>query len=628
VKAAAPSAEQRKPKKPRAIAPVAAPARQDSPDDPAPRATPPAPDASAPLTAAPVAAVMPETPTPAPPERRALERVAAKLKTRHAAPPARDGIGPGEPSESSAPDERVRPAPPASAERPRPFRTLAQMATVTPRVTPEIAAPPAPAPAAVSSAAVSNLEPSAGSLRMAAGATLQPEGPPARMPVAPRERPAPPAGEPERRRAPVTRRLEHRLQEHALAASAASRANAQAERIPLGRSGQRLRYSLPEADLVLVAASIQAGLAAALALAGAGLLLAGRAGGAWPLALGGILGAGGWGAYALTQRERRGGAPLLISQLAALAWVLALVGPRVAVLTLAAPLALYALRAAGRRAAGLCLLAALAIYGVALALALTGIIQPSVHLSDDIAPFVDSALVALALFGALGLAMELHAAREQATAEAHARLYEQRTLRAWLAALRQRDEENVARLRAALERVLHDRPVERPDLEGAHSSLGEYVAEIAAKLDGLRRDREDRLRLEGALRRLTRAMERAWLGLPWTWPDNSDTPVDDLVALLKTPSPREMEPPALEDTPTLAQLPTLDAERRTPPIEIPALRDRQRQQGTARMPWLAPSGTEGSPALLPAPKRSAPRTSPLPWREWDEWKDWRGGRTE
>ena len=524
----------------------------------------------------------------------------------------------------------MRPASPANAERPRPFRTLAQMATVTPRVTPEIAAPPATTSAAVSSAAVSNVEPSASSLRMAAGAAPQPDGPPARMPVAPRERPAPPVGEPERRRAPATRRLEHRLEEHALAAPTPAplpkpRA---AGRIPSSRSSRQRLYSLPELDLVLVAASIQTGLAAALALAGAGLLLAGRAGGAWPLALGGILGAGGWGAYALMQRERRGGAPLLISQLAALAWVLALVGPRVAVLTLAAPLALYALRAAGRRAAGLCLLAALAIYGVSLALGLTGIIQPSMQLSDGIAPLADSALVGLALFGALGLAMELHAARERATAEAHARLYEQRTLRAWLAALRQRDEENVARLRAALERVLQDRPVERPDLEGAHSSLGDYVAEIAAKLDGLRREREDRLRLEGALRRLTRTMERAWLGLPWAWPDNTDTPVDDLVALLKTPSPREMEPPTLEDTPTLVPLPTLDAERRTPPVEIPVLRDRQRQQGTARMPWLAPSGTEGPPALLPAPKRSAPRTSPLPWREWDEWKDWRGGRTE
>jgi len=76
------------------------------------------------------------------------------------------------------------------------------------------------------------------------------------------------------------------------------------------------------------------------------------------------------------------------------------------------------------------------------------------------------------------------------------------------------------------------------------------------------------------------------------------------------------------------QLPTLDAERRTPPLEIPALSDRQRILGTARMPWLAASGTDGLPAMLPAPLRSAPRTSPLPWREWDEWKNWRGGRDE
>jgi len=40
------------------------------------------------------------------------------------------------------------------------------------------------------------------------------------------------------------------------------------------------------------------------------------------------------------------------------------------------------------------------------------------------------------------------------------------------------------------------------------------------------------------------------------------------------------------------------------------------------------NGTDGLPAMLPAPLRSAPRTSPLPWREWDEWKNWRGGRDE
>ncbi len=618
VKTPASAAEQRKPKKPRAIAPVAASTQQDPSDDPTPRAVPQELDADTHLAATALVEAVPVPSTTH--EKRTLGRVAAKLRARHTTPP-RDDAESATPSESSAPDEHdehARPAQHTKADRSRPFRTLAQMVAVTPRATPEIAASPA---------MESNVQSSVGLPATPAtpGAALQPDGPPVRMPVAPRERPALPAGEPERRHAPVARRLEQRLDERTLAAAPAPRASAWAERTPPGQTGRR-PYTLPEADLVLVAASIQAGLAAALALAGAGLLLAGRVGGAWPLALGGILGAGGWGAYALTQRERHGGAPLLISQLAALAWMLALVGPRVAVLTLAAPLALYALRAAGRRATRLCLVAALTIYGVALALALTGIMRPSIHLSDDIAPFVDSALVALALFGALGLALELHAARERATAEAHARLYEQRTLRAWLAALRQRDEENVARLRAALEHALQDRPVERPELEGAHSSLGEYVTEVAATLDGLRRDREDRLRLEGALRRLTHAMERAWLGLPWVWPDNSDTPVDDLVALLKTPNPREMEPPALEDTPALVPLPTLDAERHTPPLEIPALRDHRRIHGTRAVPQLAASGTEGPPALLPAPKRSAPRTSPLPWREWDEWKDWGVGR--
>ena len=98
--------------------------------------------------------------------------------------------------------------------------------------------------------------------------------------------------------------------------------------------------------------------------------------------------------------------------------------------------------------------------------------------------------------------------------------------------------------------------------------LAETILDTAARLEVLQRDREERLRLEGALRVLVRAVERQWLGVEPEWPEHTGTAIDELVTLLQSPRldvayQREAEAPSI--TPRLIPIPTLTVERDTPP---------------------------------------------------------------
>ena len=58
---------------------------------------------------------------------------------------------------------------------------------------------------------------------------------------------------------------------------------------------------------------------------------------------------------------------------------------------------------------------------------------------------------------------------------------------------------------------------------------------------------------KSATRRLTRVIERAWLGLSWSWPDATGTILDDLLALLRTPPPPDT-PDLRDDTAPTGQV--------------------------------------------------------------------------
>lgn len=384
---------------------------------------------------------------------------------------------------------------------------------------------------------------------------------------------------------------------------------------------------LPRAELVTPVAVAHAGVAAAAAVAGAVMLLLDAPGALWPLSLTLITGVGGWLAYALAARSgARGTAAtvLLASQLGILAWLLALLGPRAALLAIVPALALLALRMMGRGAAMAVAIGAFALYVVSAAVTLGAVAAPGAALDAGGAALADGLALAAGL-GATLLGM-LHLANSRAWSElaAQARLHEARVLRARLAQVTRQVEDDGERLEAALSRALHGGGIPPVTAGGALSPLAETVGVAAERLQTLQRDREDRLRLEGAMRAVTRAVERAWLGLPWSWPEWSGTPMDELVALLRTPRPRESrEMPEVwtEETPTLLQLPALDrgmAPRSWESEPLPVYPYMAKAANGWSRPLEQPSGAARRPG------RSGGQITPLPWNEWNQWPGWEG----
>jgi hypothetical protein len=345
-------------------------------------------------------------------------------------------------------------------------------------------------------------------------------------------------------------------------------------------------------------AGVHAALAAAGALVGAALLVASQPAALWALAFTAIVGLGGWIGYALAQGKRTDAAGwvLLISQITALVWLLAVVGPRASALALAPIPTLLALHLRGRGAATLVTLTLLALYIVAFSLALTGLLAPALVASPTALDALDLAFVGVGLLATLTGIVRLHARQTRAEAAARARLYELRAQHARSAGLRQQIEEDADSLARSLLEALRGQGIQPLQARGALSPLGESVAAVAERMQTLQQDREDRLRIEAALRAITREVERAWLGLPWVWPQPSGTALDDLVALLRAPRPADSQAPWTSETPTLVPIPSLDS---------------------APIPRILPRH-------ISSPDLSRPRMPihALPWNEWDEWRGW------
>jgi hypothetical protein len=241
---------------------------------------------------------------------------------------------------------------------------------------------------------------------------------------------------------------------------------------------------------------------------------------------------------------------MVVTQLAVLALLFSAIGPQVAVL-LFAPAAVYlAQRMGGRTVAIVSGAGAVMIY---LAFVIFSLIRPAPAIHPTALLFFNL-FAASAGTGLLLVSLIMAAtARERSEAAARARLYELRLLRARMAELRERTEGDAKLLEEALTSALRGRGIEPIAAEGALSPVAEVVNDVADRLATLQKDREDRLRLEGAVRAVVRAVERGWLGLPWAWPELSDTLLDQLVAYLRTPRPREQATPLPwgDETPTI-----------------------------------------------------------------------------
>jgi len=200
----------------------------------------------------------------------------------------------------------------------------------------------------------------------------------------------------------------------------------------------------------------------------------------------------------------------------------------------------------------------MALFTGAEALTLVGVYAPALPLTGAAAALVDVALPLTGLWLTVSILISLYSSRMRVAARGRAIEHVALSAEAQLARLRAQMEDDADTLRRALSEALRGEEPERAEAHGALSVVANAVNDLADRLVDLRYDRLERKRLESAIRRLTRVMERAWLGLSWSWPEATGTILDDLLALLRTP------PPA--DTPDL-----LDATAPTGQVVAPHL---------------------------------------------------------
>lgn len=316
----------------------------------------------------------------------------------------------------------------------------------------------------------------------------------------------------------------------------------------------------------------------------------------WALALALIAGAGAAIGYISVQlgRLRLATYALLLSQLGALVWALGLLGPRAALLALVPASAALALRGAGRISAVATAAIWMTLFILDEILTLTGALTPSLPLDGVAAALVDSALPLVGLWLAVSILVSLYSSRLRVVA--HGRAVEHVALQteAQLERLRTQTQDDAEALRRALAQALRGEQPERVHAHGALSVVADTVNELADRLIDLRYDRAERKRLESATRRLTRVIERAWLGLSWSWPDATGTILDDLLALLRTPPPADV-PDLLDETAPTGQVVAPHLFRRWRAPEPAPL--------TPRAEAPSPPSLPGSPSLPSQPSQ-------------------------
>lgn len=394
----------------------------------------------------------------------------------------------------------------------------------------------------------------------------------------------------------------------------------------LHRAAVGRRLSLPPSFIVVVVAGIHAALTVMTALASAALLLTGNPLWIWLLALSGILGAGAWIAHADTQSSTRrslAATALACSHIGVLVWALAFLGPRPSMLLLVPGAGFLALRVGGRGLATFFAAACFTAYMASAVLAPVLGLAPVISLGTPIDAVFDDTLIAVGLTLALAGAFDATAGRAQAELLAQMRRRETQRLQTRVDRLRRQAEDDAATLYSAVDAAREGRPLEVAGVDGVFSPVIGGIAAIGQYVLELQEEMRLSNKVEAAIGQLILALERSWLGLAWSWPAPTGTPVDDVVSLLRTPNPRHLAPLLADDEPTgpipVPTDPEMPARRRV----IPVPRTDPRLDGLSLYDmemWLG---------AAPAPtRRVAPQTSPLRWQEWDDWRGWQGDPTE
>ncbi len=371
---------------------------------------------------------------------------------------------------------------------------------------------------------------------------------------------------------------------------------------PMRRKSRNRPQPLPPADLLMPVIVCHVCVAAMLGLLAALYGLNGEpsAPGTWALVGVLIAGLGGMGAYLLVESatlKRFAPQALLVSQLGLLAWAMMVLGPRPSLLALAPTLIAIMLLLGGASLASVLAIGALTIYAIFAGLYVSIGINSVVALDPTTTVVLDVVCIVVGLLGILWLLLAIQAGRERALAIARARRHEADVLRNLVTQFRQEVQDDTGKLESALLQALKGHGIATIPTEGMYRLLAETILDTASRLEVLQRDREERLRLEGALRVVIRAVERQWLGMEPEWPGHTGTAIDDLVALLRAPrldltDQSESQSPSI--TPRLIPIPTLLVERDTPP---PAPFSRP----LSSAPWLAPRRRMRRLDLYPVP---------------------------
>ncbi|HEX9037324.1 MAG TPA: hypothetical protein VF808_10080 [Ktedonobacterales bacterium] len=323
-------------------------------------------------------------------------------------------------------------------------------------------------------------------------------------------------------------------------------------------SGWQTRAQDEESDALLVwAGGAQAVLAGAGAFVAAIALLSGgpRALGvfAWAISfslIAGVSAAAGHLAWR-NQKTRIATLAITLSHLLMLVWALALLGPLPAFMALVPVTIALTLRGLGRIEAIFAAVAESALYLVALGLGASGRWPfPQLVITGLAATALNGALIVAGVGLGLLALMRLFSAGERERARVRAIERASYLTTSELDALRAQTEDDADALRRALAAALQGRPSGPVWTRGALSPLADQVNITGDRLAELTHDREERKRLEAAVRRLIANMRRARLGLTWELPEASGVILDDLIALMRTPSPGDQAWLPEESTPT------------------------------------------------------------------------------
>ncbi len=184
---------------------------------------------------------------------------------------------------------------------------------------------------------------------------------------------------------------------------------------------------------------------------------------------------------------------------------------------------------------------AFALYALLVALSQTGVAQPLLALPAEAMIWLNLALAGCGM-ALLCLAVTLATRRLRAAhlAEAAA-LYRVTSLERRAQTKRVAIDADSIALQTQIAIAMRGGPPQPVTTCEDLAPLANMVNTVTKRIPGLLRDREERIRLERAVQALITALQTAWSGFTFTWPEPSGTSVDRLVDILRPQRPNERE---------------------------------------------------------------------------------------